>query len=162
MKISPVKTWKFNFIMKQPLKHIRTLSGIWDMHGISHSGGGEFPPSHDFFWKPSIRTNDSHPPPLKNEASPNWKTTPPPHWKWNLLLGNDSYKKTPKNQRLIFTHKKTLEKDSTKTWFSCLEHSEFRKKSETIRKYYIIWLIDLANKLYDVEKFLISFWGMFY
>ena len=27
-----------------------------------------------------------------------------------------------------------------------------------VRKYYITWLIDLPNKLYDVEKLLISFY----
>ena len=29
-----------------------------------------------------------------------------------------------------------------------------RKVKQVIKKYYIAWLIDLANKLYDVEKFL--------
>ena len=32
-----------------------------------------------------------------------------------------------------------------------------RKVKQFVRKYYITWLIDLTNKLYDVEKFLISF-----
>ena len=32
-----------------------------------------------------------------------------------------------------------------------------RKVKQFVRKYYIIGLIDLANKLYDIEKFLISF-----
>ena len=27
-----------------------------------------------------------------------------------------------------------------------------------VRKYYITWLIDLPNKLYDIEKLLISFY----
>ena len=31
--------------------------------------------------------------------------------------------------------------------------SFLRKVKEFVRKYYITWLIHLANKLYDVEKF---------
>ena len=31
-----------------------------------------------------------------------------------------------------------------------------RKVKQFVRKYYITWLIDLANKLYDVEKILDS------
>ena len=38
-----------------------------------------------------------------------------------------------------------------------MEHSKFRKKKETVRKYYAKWLIDLANKFHYTEKFLISF-----
>ena len=29
----------------------------------------------------------------------------------------------------------------------------WRKVKQLVRKYYITWLIDLANKLYEVEKF---------
>ena len=29
-----------------------------------------------------------------------------------------------------------------------------KKVKQFVRKYYITWLIDLGNKLYDVEKFL--------
>ena len=50
--------------------------------------------------------------------------------------------------------KTTLEKDnrnSTKTRFS---QNVVRKVKQFVRKYYITWLIDLANKLYDVEKFI--------
>ena len=35
-----------------------------------------------------------------------------------------------------------------------------RKGKPFVRKYYISWLIDLANKLYDVEKLFISFHAM--
>ena len=34
-----------------------------------------------------------------------------------------------------------------------------RKVKQFLRKY-IIWLIDLANKLYEVERILISFYAM--
>ena len=36
------------------------------------------------------------------------------------------------------------------------------KVKQYVRKYYITSLIDLANKLYDVEKFFISFYSMCY
>ena len=34
------------------------------------------------------------------------------------------------------------------------------KVRRSVRKYYITWLIDLAVKLYDIEKFLISFYAI--
>ena len=37
-----------------------------------------------------------------------------------------------------------------------------RKVKQFVRKYYITWLIDLANNLYDIEKFLISFYAICY
>ena len=37
-----------------------------------------------------------------------------------------------------------------------------RKVKQLVRKYYITWLIGLPNKLYDVEKFLISFHAIYY
>ena len=54
---------------------------------------------------------------------------------------------------MCFNHKTTLEKNDRNS--INLEHSEFK---QFVRKY-IIWLIDLANKLYDVEKFLIKFYA---
>ena len=36
-----------------------------------------------------------------------------------------------------------------------------RKVKQFVRKY-ITWLIDLANKIYDVEKLLISFYTIYY
>ena len=35
-----------------------------------------------------------------------------------------------------------------------------RKVKQFVRKYYSTWWIDLANKLYEAEKFLISFYAM--
>ena len=37
-----------------------------------------------------------------------------------------------------------------------------RKVKQLVRKYYITWLSDLNNKLYDTEKFLISFYAICY
>ena len=79
-------------------------------------------------------------------------------------------KEQKKSETLINTNvsiiKTTLEKDgrnSTKMWFSHLKHLQnfVRKVKQFVRKYYITWFIDLANKLYnDIEKLLISFYAM--
>ena len=37
-----------------------------------------------------------------------------------------------------------------------------RKVKQFVWKYYITWIINLANKLYDVEKFFISFYTKCY
>ena len=37
-----------------------------------------------------------------------------------------------------------------------------RKVKQFVRKYYNTWFIDLANKLYDTEKLLISFYVICY
>ena len=37
-----------------------------------------------------------------------------------------------------------------------------RKLKQVVKKIYTTWLIDLANKLYDLEKFLISFYAICY
>ena len=37
-----------------------------------------------------------------------------------------------------------------------------RKVKQFVRKYYITWLIELANKSYGIEKFLISFYAICY
>ena len=92
------------------------------------------PPSHDFFWTP----------PLPHEGwCPPWGT-PSPHLKMKL----PHWKIKPPFKKCF------VEKNSKIFWFSPLEHSKFWKKSKTVRKYYITWLIDLVNKFYDVEKFL--------
>ena len=59
-------------------------------------------------------------------------------------------------------------RNSTRTWFFHLEHSKFCKKNEkkkTKKKQTVlenIILLDLANKLYDTDKFLISFYAICY
>ena len=52
--------------------------------------------------------------------------------------------------------KKKFEKSETviNTCVLLIEQ-HWKKMTEIARKFYITWLIDLANKLYDVEKFLI-------
>ena len=62
---------------------------------------------------------------------------------------------------MFFNHKPTLEKDDRisqecdfLTWTIKNSVGQF------VRKYYITWLIDLANKFYDIEKFLISFYAI--
>ena len=117
--------------------------------------------SYDFFWNSPIKTDAPHGvPPHLNMKSHKWKPTRPlkseaPSRKWFLE------KKPTKIRNTCFTHKTTLKKDgrnSTKTWFSPLSIQNFViKVKRFVRKYYITWLIDLPNKLYDVEKLLISF-----
>ena len=46
-------------------------------------------------------------------------------------------------------------------FLTCSIKNVVRKVKQFVRKY-ITWLIDLANKLYDVEKLLISFYAMRY
>ena len=80
--------------------------------------------------------------------------------------GNDCYileKNFEKSDTVIntyfcFTNKTTMEKDnrnSTKAWFSHLEYSQFHEKSKTVCLEIYILIIDLANKLNDIDKFMI-------
>ena len=100
---------------------------------------------------------------------PNCKTTPP-HWKVKPLSRQWFLEKTLKNRKLINTcvwlikqHWKKMAKFHKKhnflTWSI---HNYVRKVKQFVRKCYITWLIDLANRLYDIEKFLISFYVMSY
>ena len=112
---------------------------------VSHNGGGAWgvPPtaSYDFF--------DPQLPPIITDAlsmgcaptekwtpppSPNWKTTL--HWKANSPSRKQFLEKNPqKLEACISPHKTTLEKDdrnSTKMWFSHLEHSKFCKKNGSL------------------------------
>ena len=65
-------------------------------------------------------------------------------------------KKTKKSETIINTCVSLIKitrgkngRNSTQMWFSHLEFSKFCKKSETVIKYYITWLIYLANKLWQ-------------
>ena len=67
---------------------------------------------------------------------------------------------------LYFYLKITSERDgrnSTRMWFLTWRIKNFVwKVKQFVRKYYITLLIDLANKLYVVEKLLISFYAISY
>ena len=52
-----------------------------------------------------------------------------------------------------------LEKHDFLTWSI---QNFLRKVKQFVRKHYITWLTDLANKSYGVEKFLISFYAICY
>ena len=85
-----------------------------------------------------------------------------PQLKNNLPLKMIPRKKKTKiklsNIYLCFNHKITLAKDcknSTRTWFSQLEYSEFCNCESLLEKIYV------ANKLCEVEKISISFMPFF-
>ena len=97
-------------------------------------------------WSTPFTYNEAHLPPTEKQ---------PP-------IENDSEKKKTKiklsNIYLCFNHKITLAKDcknSTRTWFSQLEYSEFCNCESLLEKIYV------ANKLCEVEKISISFMPFF-
>ena len=124
------KTWKPP--MEDRVSHIGGGGG--------EEGGGPVPSPilHFFSNTPSIKT-DAPPSPPKNEALPHLKT-PHPHLKGETPFQEMiPRKKTNKMKTVINTcvsiYKTTLGKDgrnSTRMWFSHLEHSKFCKKSETV------------------------------
>ena len=131
---------------------------------VSHSGaagGGREGASYDFL-TPPIKTDTPNGKPQKQL----------PLEKWSPLPGNDPRKKPPKNQKLssilvtvslIKQHwKKMTDIPQKRDFCTWSIHSFVGKVKQYVRKYYITYLIDLANKLYDVEKFFISFYSMCY
>ena len=113
-------------------------------------------PSVLWFLKLPIKTDAPMEHPLHLQWSsppPNWKTTS--HWKW---FREKKTKIKLSNIYLCFNHKITLAKDcknSTRTWFSQLEYSEFCNCESLLEKIYV------ANKLCEVEKISISFMPFF-
>ena len=107
-------------------------------------------------------------PPLKKEVPPTEKQTTSLHWKVKPPPRKWFQEKNTKNQKLslIVLHSKNNTKKMPKipqkhyflTWSI---ENVIRKVKQFVRKY-IIWLIDLANKLYEVERILISFNAMFF
>ena len=122
------------------------------MDRVSHSvwvHGEGTPPSYSFFRNLTpINTDSPHavtpstppapPLPLKNEA-PELENIPPLHH-WKVKLPS----------RKWFLEKKTLQ----------IHHENMsvqnfvRKVKQFVRKYSFTWLIDLGNKLHDIEKIL--------
>ena len=47
-------------------------------------------------------------------------------------------------------------------FLTCSIQNFQRKVKQFVIKHYITWLIDLANNLYDIEEFLISFYAICY
>ena len=118
-------------------------------------GGRGYPPSHDFFETP--------PPPHQNWCPSHG--APTPHWKVKPLSRKRYLEKRPKKLETVIDtcvsfikrHWKKLANISQKRDFLTLRiQNVIRKVKQFVRKYYTTWLNDLANKLYDVEKFLDS------
>ena len=71
-------------------------------------------------------------------------------------------KKTPKNLKLINTcvslikqhWQKMIEIPQKHDFLTWSIQNFVRKVKQFVTKYYITWLIDLAEKLYDTEKFI--------
>ena len=128
--------------------------------GEGEGHGGCPSPSYSVFEKGTPHLKRKSPPTEKQTTSLHWKVKPP-LWKW-------FQEKNTKNQKLslIVLHLKNNTKKMTKipqkyyflTW--SIENVIWKVK-QFIRKY-IIWLTDLANKLYEAERILISFYAMFF
>ena len=100
-------------------------------------------------------------PHLKVKGPPTGKHPPPPHWNekppsQEIILRKNS----EKLETVIRTRVSLIKKrNSTKAWFFHLEHSNFvTKVKPSVWKYYITWLIDLANKVYTTYK---NYWFQF-
>ena len=97
---------------------------------------------------------------------PYLKMTPPPHTHWKAKPSSREWfleKKKPKKLEtvintsvlLIKQHWKNMAEIPLKRDFLTWSIQNFvRKGKQFDRRYDVTWLIDLANKLYDVEQFL--------
>ena len=140
---------------------------------VSHSGGVA-PPSYDFFSKsphqnqcPSWGT----PPPLHVKMKPQLKINPPPYWKVKPPSRKWFLEKKPKKSETVINicvsiikqhWKKMAEIPQECNFFTWSIQNFVRKVKQFVRKYYITRSIDLANKLYNARKFLISFYPICY
>ena len=98
----------------------------------------------------SLKTNT---PPI-SPTPRHWKVKPPSR-KWFLEKNKQSWKLS---LILVFhsqnkTGKAMAEIQQKRDFLAWSIQNFVRKKKQFVRKYYITWLIDLVNKLIDVEKF---------
>ena len=125
-------------------------------------GGAPLPIPWYFFFlnSPSLPQSPSKPL-LPHGGSPLHLKMKPPHWKvkspsrkW-FLEKNFKKSETVINIGVSLVHWKKMTGILQKRDFLTWSIQNFvRKKKQFVREYYITWLIDLANKLYDVQKFL--------
>ena len=136
-----------------------------------------YPPSPHpfiFFWRPLPSKPMPFPwstPSLKNEASSQLKNTSP-HWKVKSPSRKLFLEQNPENWKigklintcvsLIKQHWKKMTEIPQKYDFLNWSIQNFVRKVKQFVRKFITWLIDLANKIYEVEKFLISFYTMRY
>ena len=94
-----------------------------------------------------------------------YKNRCPPMSPWDPQLKNRPLALSLKNRKLplilVFLSLEKDDRNSTRTWFSHLEHSKFCQKSESLLEN-ITWLTDFANKLHEVKKLLTSFYTICY
>ena len=135
-------------------------------HRVSHSAGkhgGVSPISYDFSKNPFPHQN------LSPMGCSLLKTTPP--FKSETPFQEIIPRKKPWKMRnchytctsIIKQHwKKMAEIPQAHDFLTWSIQNFVRKEKQLVRKYYITWLSDLNNKLYDTEKFLISFYAICY
>ena len=127
-----------------------------------------------FFWRPPPSKPMPFPwstPSLKNEASSQLKNTSP-HWKVKSPSRKLFLEQNPENWKigklintcvsLIKQHWKKMTEIPQKYDFLNWSIQNFVRKVKQFVRKFITWLIDFANKIYEVEKFLISFYTMLY
>ena len=154
------------------MQHIieRARSSTW----TKAQQGALLPPSYYFFWRPPPSKPMPFPwstPSLKNEASSQLKNTSP-HWKVKRPSRKLFLEQNPDNQKigklintcvsLIKQHWKKMTEIPQKYDFLNWSIQNFARKVKQFVRKFITWLIDLANKIYEVEKILISFYTMCY
>ena len=136
-----------------------------------------YPPSPHpiiFFWRPPPSKPMPFPwstPSLKNEASSQLKNTSP-HWKVKPPSRKLFLEQNPENWKigklintcvsLIKQHWKKMTEIPQKYDFLNWSIQNFVRKVKQFVRKFITWLINFANKIYEVEKFLISFYTMLY
>ena len=100
--------------------------------------------------------------PLKIESTLNWKPNPSPLKSKTTFQEIIPRKKTQKSETVINTWvslwKKMAKIPQTRGFLSWSIQNFVKKNKQFARKYCITWLIDLPHRLYDREKFLISFY----
>ena len=115
------------------------------------------------FLKPPIETDGPHGVPAFKNVVLNWKTTLPPlKSKASIqeIIPGKNHEKLETNTcvSIIKQHwRKIAETPQKRDFLTWSIQNAVRIVKQFVRNYYITWLVDWANKLYDVEKFLISF-----
>ena len=140
---------------------------------VFHSGGVAPLYPMIFFQKAPIKTNAPHgapPHPARKNEAPTEKQ-PPPYWKVKPPSKKWFLEKKPKKSETVINIRVSIIKQHWKKMAEIPQECNFftwsiqnfvRKVKQFVRKYYITRSIDLANKLYNARKFLISFYPICY
>ena len=124
---------------------------------VSHSRKGNMGDPM-IFLKPPIETDGPHGCPAFKNVVVNWKPTLPPLKNkasfQEMIPGKNHEKLETNNCVLIIKQqwKKIAETPQERDFLTWTIQYVVRIAKQFVRNYYITWLVDLANKLYDVEK----------